>query len=535
MNNMVMSWEGHRWLIDCGVMFPDERTRFADKVLPDLGWFEAHRESMRGMILTHGHEDHIGAVPFVQSVCRMPVYGSPFTLALVQKKLDEHGIRGVEFRPLEPFMGPVQPPETPELAFSFLRVTHSIPDSAALVIDTPVGTILHTGDFKVEEAPLDGEEFDWEGFRKVGERGVLMMMSDSTNAQVPGRTRPEHEVIDALEKQISEWPGRVIVTLFASNLHRVRGLADIAKRTGRKLCMAGRSLHSYSRLAAQSGLASVAPRDIVDVNELKRVPNDKQLLLMTGSQAERRASMFKASNGAHPHVTVGEGDLILMSARFIPGNEADIHRMIGNLTLRGAKVVHPLGAPIHTSGHARRDELADVIRAVKPRFFVPVHGEYAFLVDHAQLAEEVGVEQTLIITNGEEIGVDPELGLQRLAEHTLCEHFHDGTVVGDEDELRFDDRRKLFYNGVVTALVTVKSRAKHLDCTVELKSRGVFTSNEAHLDKAEVLVGNELSRLNREASNDDIEDCVFAQVRRFFRKMVGKKPVVVTFVIEAGA
>jgi len=391
--------------------------------------------------------------------------------------------------------------------------------------------VLHTGDFKIEMDPMDGEAFDSEGFRALGDRGVLLMLSDSTGASAPGRTRGERVVLEALEERISAWPGRVIVAQFSSNLHRLRGLQTIAGRTGRKLCLLGRSLHTYSALAEKAGIASIDRSRVVNGDHLESIPPHEALVVMTGTQAERRAALFRAALDEHGQIRIGSDDLILMSARYIPGNEGEIYEMIGELARRGATVVSPRDG-IHASGHARRDELRELIELVRPRHFVPVHGEYAFLVDHRQMAIDAGVPDTLLITNGEEFAVDDDAGLRRVAEHGLEAHYHDGSVVADAGALRFDDRRKLFHNGILCAHVHVRppTRARKLDAEVELQSRGVYTHSGLLLGRAATRVENELGAVSADATDEAIEDEVEQQLRRFFRKEVGKKPTVVTFV-----
>ena len=533
MNAMVFQWEGQRWLIDCGVSFPDEGTGFAELVLPDLGWIEAHADSFAGMILTHGHEDHVGATPYVLKACDMPIYGSPFTLGLVRRKLKEHDLRSVELRALAPGV-PVSPPEAPELTFSFLRVTHSIPEAASLVIDTPAGAILHTGDFKIDEEPVDGEHFDREGFRALGDRGVLFMMSDSTNAQVPGRTISESAVARALTEQVAGWPGRVIVVQFASNLHRLRSLEAAAVATGRRLCLLGRSLSKYIEVAEAAGIASIDRSRLISPDHLDAVDPAEVLLVVTGSQAERRATLYKAATGQHPKLTITGQDLVLFSARIIPGHERRVYRLMGALERRGATVRHPKMAPIHTSGHARRDELAEMLRLVRPRFFAPVHGEFAFLRAHQALAEELGVtRQTLLIENGDEFQVDPEGGPEVIAQHNLEVYYLDGRRTGHAGELRFDDRRKMFYNGHVSALVQLESKGRRVAADVELRAVGLYTGQGAWLDRLADELGDAICALGKTASDERIEEMTAMHVRRFFRKALGKKPVVETFVTRS--
>jgi ribonuclease J len=539
MNGLVVNWGGDLWLIDCGVMFGDPSRSSADFVLPDLRFIRARREQFKGMVLTHGHEDHIGAVPFVLKEVMMPVYASAFTHGLVSRKLEEHGLAcRADQRILEPHMSTdaepgVRPPETPELGFSFIRVTHSIPDAASLVIDTPVGKILHTADFKIDPEPMDGQSFDSNAFRELGDQGVLLMLSDSTNAQVPGHTRSEREVVTSLEAHISEWPGRVLVTQFASNIHRLRGVAEIAERCGRKLCLLGRSLHSYTETAREFGLASIDAARLVRPERLKAMDPAQVIVVLTGSQGENRAALSRASVNNHRYLKIEEGDLVLWSARFIPGNERNVWRVINNLSRLGARVIHPMASRIHTSGHARQDELKQMIGYIRPQHFVPVHGEYAFLVEHEALARECGVQSTLIVENGQEFAISKEQGLHIVHEHSLESFFHDGSISGDADELGLQEKQKLYFNGFIAAHIEIFKGGKNPKVQVRLQSRGLFTDDKSLLDQAAEMLRDEIwSTEAINSTHQELEELSHLLLRRFFRKRVGKKPVVVSFVSE---
>ncbi|HIN87027.1 MAG TPA: ribonuclease J, partial [Myxococcales bacterium] len=537
MNGLVLNWDGHLWLIDCGIMFADPTRSSADLILPDLRFIRKRRDQFKGMILTHGHEDHIGAVPFVLKEVRMPVYASAFTHALVSRKLVEHGLVGqIDQRILDPKMSSghevgVRPPESPDLGFSFIRVTHSIPDAASLVIDTPVGTILHTADFKIDPEPMDGQSFDSNAFRKLGDDGVLLMLSDSTNAQVPGHTRSEREGVESLEKHVREWPGRVLITQFASNIHRLRGVAEIAKNCGRKLCLLGRSLHTYSDTAREHDVASIDASLLVRPDRLRDMDPESMIVVLTGSQGERRAALSRASVDNHPNLKIQDGDLVLWSARFIPGNERSVWQVINNLSRLGAKVIHPLSAFVHTSGHARQDELKQMLEWVRPQHFVPVHGEYAFLLEHEELARASGVENTLVIQNGQEFSVSKEEGLRVVHEHALECFYYDGSISGDERQLALKEKQKLYYNGFIAAHIQVSRQRNNPKARVSLRSRGLFTDDERLLDEAAEMFRNTLVSMPLHDSTDqEIEDLSHLLLRRFFKKGVGKKPVVVTFV-----
>ena len=534
MNSMMLRSGEQRWLIDCGIMFPDDTAPSAELVLPDLDWIEAHAESLCGVVLTHGHEDHIGALPYLlrlKQLNRLPIYGTRFTLQLVRRKLSDAGIGGVELRLLEP-NEPQTPPESPELSFQALRVSHSIPDAAAIAIGTPLGTILHTGDFKIEsDGESPGNRFDTEAFRRLGDAGVLLMFSDSTNALVPGWTRSEEAVAEGLATEIGKWPGRVLVTQFASNLWRLRSLERVARQSGRKLCLVGGSLYKYADAADAVGIPCPDTGRTVDPDRLNDVDPKELLVVMTGSQGEPRAALCRAATGSHTKITIGEGDLLVHSARVIPGNDRRVYRMFGDLARRGATILSSRQLAIHASGHAKRDELQRMLDLVRPRFFVPVHGEYTFLAAHRELADACSfVEQSMLLENGQELRVDPSSGLSQVAEHALEPHYLDARITGVADTLRFSDRRKMLHNGHVAAHVAVVRNGRTVTADVELRARGIYTHNGRLLNRLATDMEPAICGLGPELTADGVEDLCTSLIRRFFYTEVGRRPLVDTFV-----
>ena len=532
MNGLVVNVDGRRWLVDCGVMFPDDGGGGVALVLPDLGWFRKHRDSFAGMVLTHGHEDHIGAVAFVLQVAPMPVWGSRFTLELVKRRLEEHRVTA-DLRVLEVEDGLVRPAEQPEVGFRLIRVTHSIPDAASLVIETPVGRVLHTADFKIDERPMDGQAFDREAFRQLGDEGVLLMLADSTNAQVEGWSRSESEVVDGIEDVVRGWDGRVLVTQFASNVHRLRGMEQVAARCGRRLCLVGRSLETYSRLAQSAGLASVSTDGMIAQEKLGNVSPREVMVVMTGSQGERRAALYKASVGQHRWLRIDDRDLVVLSSRIIPGNERSVYRIVGNIARLGAKIVLPRSAPVHASGHAHREELREMLRLVRPKMFVPVHGEFTFLQDHAALAREEGVQKTMVIENGQEVALEED-GIEVVREHVLEQWFFDGAIVGTDESLGLERRRRMAFNGAVAAHVTLEGSGGHLEVLVDVRAEGI-TGEDGILDRAATEIAVALAATGKGESEEGMEDLVRILARRFFRKTIGKKPEVMTFITDRRA
>lgn len=520
--NMMLLWVGDdHFLIDCGVLFADEHAPGADLVLPDLGYLKTIAPKVRAILLTHGHEDHIGAIPHVLKVCPAPVYGTRFTLGLVQEKLLEHGMAGlVDTIPIDP----ESRLQIGAAHFEFIRVTHSIPDCVSVLIDTPVGKILHTGDWKIDLEPVDDEHFDEARFREAGDNGVLLLLSDSTNAMVSGWSTSERQAGRGLEEQIRGVEGRVFVAMFSSNVHRLRLLGDIAGRLGRRICFAGRSLHSYARVAREVGIPGV-PHSEVDVSRIDQVPDHELLVCMTGSQAEPGSALFRAAVGTHPNIRFRRGDTVILSARFIPGNERTIHEMINQISRWGVHVVTPKGLGIHASGHAHRDELRHMMELVRPRFFVPIHGEYSFLLRQAELARQAGIENVTVIENGKMLHIEPTR-LRMGQTIPLEPYYFDGTVTGNADYLAIRDRTKAAHNGVVAVHLQLNRDSRHITGRVQLNTVGVCTDDGRHLSACQRFVEQELALLPAFAPTREICDATEMLIRRYFRRAVGKKPVV---------
>ena len=395
MNLMLYRYGDDYLMVDCGVRFPDAGSIGVEHLLPNLKTLRNLKGKLRAIVLTHGHEDHIGSLRWVLKELSVPVYGTPFTLGLVESRLREVNL------PENPILREITPGDSLNVGpfdLSFFRVTHSIPDCVSVAVGTPEGVVFQTGDFKIDERPLDGEIFDREGFRSLGDRGVRLLLSDSTNASVPGRNLDEAEVAEHLEPAIAEWDGRVIVTLFSSNLYRISSLHKMAKKHGRALGLVGRSLHRYIQIGREhTSLDLPGPEDLFQLSELNAFDPSRVLILCTGSQAEPMSALFRASKKKHSSFILGEGDRLIFSSREIPGNSFKIGKMINDICRQGVDVVKGHHHKMHASGHAKADELKEVIELLRPKLFVPVHGEYAFLRDHIRLAEEVGVTNSRLI------------------------------------------------------------------------------------------------------------------------------------------
>jgi len=535
MNCMLV---GHRdrWImVDCGVQFPPVTLIGVERQLPDVAMLGRWRDKIEAVVITHGHEDHIGALPWVLPALdpATPIYATDFTTHLIHHRLDEHGgwdaDRMRRFTPGRRFKaGPfeVEP----------IRVTHSIPDCSALALRTEDGTIIHTGDWKIDDEPMDGEHFDRDAFERLGQEGVHLLLSDSTNILSPGRTRSESAVARALPRWVEGWDGRIIVTQFASNLHRLRAVADVARQTGRKLVLGGRSIWRYLEAATATGRSPFPPGTALDIEDAADLDPRETLLVTTGSQGERRAALARAAEGDHRHLVVGTGDRILHSARVIPGNEAPVFDMFNQLALRGAQVVSGRDSGIHASGHAQRDELAELLRLVRPAHFVPVHGEYTFLRAHADLARELGLPGTTVLQNGERFGVRPGAtpgpatvaDTARLGIETLDTLYNDGPVTGDAESMHLRDRRRIAWNGIILIDAAIRRQPDaRLDPTVHVQLRSMWDDDGALPKALELVAERAIRACPPRTPLKEVEEAVAASVRRAVRKATEKRPDVI--------
>jgi ribonuclease J len=497
----------------------------AEKNLPDLDLLAEYRDRIRAYIITHGHEDHVGAVEYASTVCPAPVYATPFVCQLVGIK---HEIFG---RGRKPDIHPVCAGDVITVGpfeIEFIRVTHSIPDSCALAITTPVGIVIHTGDFRLDDAPFDGQVTDMKRFRELGDQGVRLLLQDSTNAQIEGRTKSDVVVQAGLDKVIAEAKGRIIISLFASNAMRVRTLIDLAANHGRRTALVGRSLTIYND-AYNRAFGTRTPSGVVDERNVERIPGDELMVLCTGSQAEPRSVLARASNMDHPDLRIHPGDTIVFSSRIIPGNEKGIFRMINNLTRLGATIVNERNANVHGSGHAQRDELTDMIHAVRPEILVPMHGEYRFMVAHKELAESLGVEDVRLLENGHQLEISRHDAI--VTDHlSLNFHYVDGPLVGDADELCLADRRRIGWNGVVAATLKITRGRREWNVGLKIAAVGIPFFEESTLQCAREYAIEQLEDMPIDASKQDIEDTLDASLRSYVRRITDHKPTILHFV-----
>jgi ribonuclease J len=507
-NMTVYEADGSIVVVDAGLAFPRDEHLGVDLVLPDFSYLRDREEMIRAVVLTHGHEDHVGALPYLMREVRVPlVIATRLTLGLVKSKLDEHGLlREAELKEMAPGDDPVQlGPFTLEL----VRMAHSIPDSAAVVIQTPGGLVVHTGDYKLDHTPVDGQRTDVGKLAEVGSRGVDLLLGDSTNAERPGVTQSERVVGEAFRQIIPQRTGRVLVTSFASNVHRMQQAIDVARESGRKVAFVGRSMRKNANIARTLGYMDVPEDMILRPHELAELPRDEQLILCTGSQGEPMSAMTRIAYDDHPAVSVERGDTVIISAKPIPGNELRVHDAINRLAKSGAEVLHEDNAPVHVSGHGRAEELRTIIGLLRPRAVMPVHGEFRMLAAHAQLAREGGVAEERIVLAENGSVVELADGVPRIVDHVEAGvTFVDGLGVGDVHDVALRDRRKLAEDGVLIVVATLASQnGGGLTAPPELIARGFGDAAEPLLDE----LREEAARVLRELIAEDVTEIKLLQ------------------------
>ncbi len=528
-NMTVVEHRGQLLVIDCGVLFPDDHHPGIDLILPDFDYIKDRLDQVQAVILTHGHEDHIGAVPYLLRLKPdLPLVGSTLTLALVEAKLKEHRIR--------PYTLGVREGDRERLGVfdcEFVAVNHSIPDALAVAVRTSGGTLLHTGDFKMDQLPLDGRLTDLRAFARLGEEGVDLFLTDSTNAEVPGFTTPEREISSAIDKVFRHAERRIIVACFSSHVHRVQQVLDAAERAGRKVAMVGRSMVRNMGIAADLGYLKVPDGVLVDVKRLGDLRDDQVVLICTGSQGEPMAALSRMANRDH-RIDVGKGDTVLMASSLIPGNENAVYRVINGLMRLGAQVVHKGNANVHVSGHASAGELLYCYNIVKPRNVMPVHGEWRHLVANAELAIATGVPRDQVVVVEDGVVVDLVDGRARVAGAVPCGYVYvDGSSVGEADETLLKDRRILRDEGFISVIVVVDSMTGKVVAGPEITARG-FVEDDVIFDD----VMPQLVKALDEATSNGVDAYQLQQViRRSVGGWVGRKirrrPMIIPMVVEA--
>jgi ribonuclease J len=530
LNLLVVEYGDTAIAVDCGVMFPDEQMLGVDVAIPDLTYLRTLGARFKAIFLTHGHEDHIGALPYVLGEFNVPVYGTPLTIGFVRSRLREHEL------PATLAVYEREPVRVGPFTIEPYAVTHSIPDSVGLIIRTPVGTVVHTGDFKVDQTPLDGRLPDLGRLAELGAEGVLLLMSDSTNVEHAGVTPSERSVGVHLEQIFREATGRVVVTTFSSHIHRMQQVIDLATRFGRKVGLVGRSLTSHVATARDLGLLRVADGTLVDLPVLRDLPRKEVTLITAGSQAEAASALVRIAMNAHKQVVLAPGDVVVLSSRIIPGNERAISSLVNHLYRRGATVHYGRSTPIHVSGHASQEELKLVLNLVRPRYFVPVHGEYRHLVRHLQLAREVGVpaDGCHLLEDGDVLEIRSD-GAERGERVPAGRVFVDGKGIGEVGDVVLRDRRHLSEDGLVLAVLAIAQQSGDIVAGPDLVSRGVVADDVSPevFEGARSMVLDALEAINPESRTDpaEVKEEVRKALRRYFKRL-DRWPVILPFVLE---
>ena len=534
MNMTLLETEEDLLVIDAGLMFPEEEMLGIDLVLPEVTYLLEQRDRVRGILLTHGHEDHTGGLPYLLPQLPAPVYGTPLALGLVQEKLREFGLDATtELRRIRP--GDVL--RLGAFRLEFIRVCHSIPDGIAIAAETPAGLVLHSGDFKFDQTPVDGVLTDFRKFAELGDRGVLVLLSDSTNATREGFTPSESAIGRTFEQIFRTSPRRIIVACFASHIHRIQQVLDVAARLGKKVAIHGKSMAANTRIAAELGYLRIPPETLVRLDEQRRFPPDQGVIITTGSQGEPLSAVARMAVGEHRQIEIQPGDTVIFSARVIPGNEKSIARTVNQLFKRGAQVITEEILPgVHVSGHPSQEELKLMLNLTRPRFFVPVHGEYRHLYFHAQLARGVGIpeEQVFLMNNGDMLEVTPTRGAV-VGKVAVGRVFVDGKGVGDVGDTVLRDRQHLAQDGMLVVVIGF-DKAGAVVAGPEIISRGFayLPEDDSLFEQARQLILTVLEGCSVEEKTDWalIKQRLRSVLRKFLQKRMARRPMILPVIIE---
>ena len=521
-------------VIDCGICFPDVDMYGVDLVIPDITYLLENKDKVKGIFLTHGHEDHIGALPYVLKQINVPVYGTRLTLGLVENKLQEHGIIA------DCTLNVVKPSDIvklEKLSVEFIRVSHSIADACSIVIHTPIGRVIHTGDFKIDYTPIDGEVIDLERFAKLGGQGVLLLMADSTNVERPGFTISEKVIGESLNKIFYKAEGRIIVASFASNIHRIQQIANASVLHGRKIAFSGRSMERISEVAMELGYLHIPKESIITVAEIHNYPDEKVTIVTTGSQGEPLAALTRMASATHRSIEIQKGDLIIISASPIPGNQKLIYKVINELFKKGANVVYDTTEEIHVSGHACQEELKLMHTLVRPKFFMPVHGEFRHLKQHALLAEKIGMDPSniFIAETGQilEVSSSEAKIAGRVQTGAIMV---DGLGVGDVGNIVLRDRKHLAEEGILTVVVTIERETYSIVAGPDIITRGFVYMKESNvlITEAREIVKIELEKCldNKVKEWAVIKSNIRNALGQFLYIKTKRRPIIIPIIME---
>ncbi|HVW87336.1 MAG TPA: ribonuclease J [Bryobacteraceae bacterium] len=535
MHMMALRYGDDIIVIDAGMMFPEDELLGVDIVTPDLTFLKENREQVRALVLTHGHEDHIGAVAFFLEEFDVPVYGTPFTLSLVERRLEEYDVEHVTLKPCKPKdvvqIGP--------FAVEFVHVTHSIVSAVALAITTPLGVIIHTGDFKVDPTPTDNELFDLHTLADYGKRGVLLLLSDSTNSDRPGYSESERAVRPRLEDVFNRAENRLFVSCFSSSIHRLQQIIDLSHEFGRKVALIGRSMISVTEIAHRHGLLDIPDNVLIRPQDVMETKPSKVTVLISGTQGEPMSALSRVAVDNHKHVSIRPGDSVVLSSRIIPGNEKTIFRMINHISKRGADVMYgSMNPPLHVSGHGSMEELRLVLNLVRPRYFVPIHGEYRQLSKHVRLASHlhgIGLEESFVLETGDILEFDNR-GARKAGRVTVGRVCIDSGAVGEVvGDMVIRDRRVISEDGIVLPIIAINKHTGKIEASPELVSRGFALEGDSEFMRS----AREAVSRTLEASNEDektdvgvMKEKIRADLKRFINRETQRRPLIMPVILE---
>jgi len=536
MHMMALRYGDDIIVIDAGMMFPEDDLLGVDIVTPDLTYLKENRAHVRALLLTHGHEDHIGAVAFFLDEFDVPVYGTAFTLSLVERRLEEYDVDS-------PTLKPVKPKDIVEIGpfkVEFIHVTHSIVSCVALAITTPVGVVIHTGDFKVDPTPTDNELFDLHTLADYGKRGVLLLLSDSTNADRPGYSDSERAVRPRLEDVFNRVESRLFVSCFSSSIHRLQLILDLSHEFGRKVALVGRSMISVTEIAHRHGLLDIPDNVLIRPQDVMETKASKVTVLISGTQGEPMSALSRVAVDNHKHLKITPGDTVVLSSRIIPGNEKTIFRMIDHLSKRGADVMYgSMNPPLHVSGHASMEEMKLVLNLVRPRYFMPIHGEFRQLTKHARLAEHLrasGLEDTFIMESGDLLEIDHHGARKagKVPAGRVC--IDSGSVDDVVEEMVIRDRRHLSEDGIVLPIIAINRQTGRMESLPEIVSRGFALAEDGSdfMQAARQVVAKTLEASNREEKTDwgVIKEKIRADLKRYIVKETSRRPLIMPVILE---
>ena len=533
-NMTAYEYGGEIIVVDCGMAFPGDDMYGIDCIIPDVTYLIKNKARIRGLFITHGHEDHVGAIPYVLKQVNMPIYCTRFTAGLIKLKLEEHDlVKSTKVITVDPGKSV----RAGKFTVEFIHVNHSIADSVAFAIHTKMGTVLHTGDFKIDSTPIDGEVIDLARLGELGKEGLLCLCADSTNVERPGYTMSESAVGQTFMRQFQNCEERIIVTTFASNVHRIQQVITAAAACGRKVAVTGRSMENIMKVSTELGYMKVPKNTLVDINKIKNLPKNKQVIVTTGSQGEEMSALYRMAFSTHKQVEIGPGDKVIISASAIPGNEVTVSRVINELFRKGVKVVYDKADMLHVSGHACQEELKIIHALTKPRFFVPLHGEQRMLQIHCQLAQQMGMDRNhvAIADNGSVIEMTAKT-LKMTSTVPAGEVYVDGSGVGDVGAVVMRDRKRLAEDGMVVVVLPISSYDNGLLCEPEIVTRGFIYVKESEelMKELQSVAMNAAMSVSRKRSRDDgeLRGAVKSAVSSYLFKNTKRSPMVIPVVTK---